>query len=110
MDSSKITFFNKPNSGHITCICGKSGSGKSHLAKQLLIDNTIILDGDAVRYWINDDLSYTEEDRETNNIRIAKISALLAKQGYNIIISTVRADIAAIWLKEKGFNVELIKL
>ena len=61
----------------------------------------VILDGDSVRTYINDDLGYSDEDRKRNNIRIAKIALMLANQGLRVVISTVRADIAYEWLQGK---------
>lgn len=107
LDSSKVRFFDATNKGNIICIYGKSGSGKSWLADKIRDHNTIILDGDAFRYYISDDLGFSDKDREKNNIRIAKIAALLATQGHNVIVSTVRADIAARWLKEHGYELRL---
>lgn len=97
----KINFFNSKEPGFITCIYGESGSGKSYLANKLKNERTIILDGDGVRYYINSDLTYSEEDRKINNERIANIAYYLSLQGFDVIISTVRADIAYDILKEK---------
>lgn len=93
-DFSKIRFFEAKELGNINCIFGESGSGKSHLASSIKNDRTIVLDGDGVRHYINSDLSFSDEDRMENNIRIAKIAIYLAKQGFDVIISTVRADLA----------------
>ena len=61
----------------------------------------VILDGDSVRTYLNDDLGYSDEDRKRNNIRIAKIALMLANQGLRIVISTIRADLAYEWLDGK---------
>lgn len=98
--------------GTIYCICGPSGTGKTAYTIKFLRNEgkvDIILDGDSVRYYVNDDLGYTAEDRKINNLRIAKIALLLTKQGFNIAISTVRADIAYEFLKSKISNIFLIK-
>lgn len=105
----KIHQFDAPKQGKITCIYGESGSGKSYLAHQLRDEHTIILDGDSVRHYVNNDLGYSDEDRHENNRRIAAIAQLLAIQGHNVIISTVRANIAYEILKDKVDNIELIK-
>lgn len=94
----------------IICICGESGSGKTYLANKLKDSHTIVLDGDAVRKYINYDLTYTDEDRYKNNLIISNIAELLYYQGHYIIISTVRADIAYDILKRKGVECKLIKL
>jgi adenylylsulfate kinase len=89
--------------GSITCIYGESGCGKTYKAlfMKALNECDVILDGDSVRTYINDDLGYSDEDRKTNNIRIAKIALMLANQGLRVVISTVRADLAYEWLKGK---------
>lgn len=102
----KVNQFNKyfraEDSPSILCICGESGSGKSTLAKKILeyresngnIHPTVVLDGDGVRYFVTSDLGYSDEDRIKNNEIIAGITFLLVAQGFNVIISTVRANIA----------------
>jgi adenylylsulfate kinase-like enzyme len=102
----KINQFNKcfkgEDSPSILCICGESGSGKSTLAKKILeyresngnIHPTVVLDGDGVRHFVTHDLGYSDEDRIKNNEIIAGIAFLLVVQGFNVIISTVRANVA----------------
>ena len=108
MDSfSKIHQFDSTRQGSVMCIYGESGKGKSFLAHKLRTPNTVILDGDAVRHYINNDLSFSGEDRKENNIRIAKIAELLVIQGFDVIISTVRADIAYAYLKDKIKDIRL---
>lgn len=100
----------------IICICGESGSGKTYRAKQLKNEykkqniNPIILDGDAIRKYVNYNLTYSEEDRQKNNEIIANIAELLYHQGHFIIISTVRSDIAFNILLSKNIKCKLIKL
>ena len=105
----KIHQFDAPQPGSVTCIYGESGSGKSYLAHQMRDEHTIILDGDSVRHYLNSDLGYSDEDRRENNRRIAAIAQLLSLQGHDVIISTVRADIAYDLLKDKVPNLKLIK-
>ena len=105
----KIHQFDSPVQGKITCIYGESGTGKSYLARQMRDRHTIILDGDSVRYYINGDLGYSDEDRKENNRRIAAVALMLSRQGHDVIISTVRADIAYEILKDKVSNIQLIK-
>lgn len=102
----KINQFNKcfkaEDSPSILCICGESRSGKSTLAKKILeyresngnIHPTVVLDGDGVRHFVTHDLGYSDEDRIKNNEIIAGIAFLLVVQGFNVIISTVRANVA----------------
>ena len=89
--------------GSITCIYGESGCGKTYKAlfMKAFKECDVILDGDSVRTYLNDDLGYSDEDRKRNNIRIAKIALMLANQGLRVVISTVRADIAYEWLQGK---------
>ena len=100
----------------IYCICGKSGAGKTTLANrikdELGIHNIIpvILDGDAIRKYVNYDLTYSDEDRKRNNEIVANIAEMLYHQGLHIIISTVRADIAHDILSNKNIPCTLIKL
>jgi adenylylsulfate kinase len=66
---------------------GLSGSGKSTLANLVEIAlhkrglSTYILDGDNIRQRINNDLSFSSEDRTENIRRIAEISNLMLDAG-----------------------------
>lgn len=99
----KVLSIESDYKGSITCIYGESGSGKTYRAlfMKAFKEVDVILDGDSVRTYLNDDLGYSDEDRRRNNIRIAKIALMLANQGIRVAISTVRADIAYEWLKGK---------
>ena len=105
----KVKQFETEQQGKVTCIYGESGSGKSTLAKQLKGEHTVVLDGDGVRHYINSDLGYSDDDRRENNRRIAAIALYLSKQGFDVIIATVRADIAYELLKDQVKSIELIK-
>ena len=76
--------------GHKTYLIwftGLSGSGKSTLANLVEIAlhkkgiSTYILDGDNVRQGINEDLTFSPEDRTENIRRIAEISNLMLEAG-----------------------------
>lgn len=99
----KVLSIETPYKGSITCIYGESGCGKTYKAlfMKAFKEIDVILDGDSVRTYLNDDLGYSNEDRKRNNIRIAKIALMLANQGLRVAISTVRADIAYEFLKGK---------
>lgn len=72
----------------IQWIYGVSGSGKTTLARKLLDAKTIHLDGDDMRrVWT--DLSYTEADRETQNLRVANLARVFDRQGFNVVVSTI---------------------
>lgn len=99
----KVLSIESDYKGSITCIYGESGCGKTYraLLMKAFKEVDVILDGDSVRTYLNDDLGYSDEDRRRNNIRIAKIALMLANQGLRVAISTVRSDIAYEWLKGK---------
>jgi adenylylsulfate kinase-like enzyme len=100
----------------VLCICGESGAGKTFTANKIKNElikvniNPVILDGDAIRKYVNYSLGYSEEDRRRNNEIIANIAELLYYQGHQIIISTVRADIAYNILLMKNINCELLTI
>lgn len=80
---------------------GLSGSGKSTLANALdqrLTDegyHTYVLDGDNIRQGINNNLTFSQEDRTENIRRIAEIAKLFADAGIIVIcafISPLRSD------------------
>ena len=72
----------------IQWIYGESGVGKSTLARKLLDQRTIHLDGDDMRrVWT--DLGFSDADRMTNNLRIAHLARVLDRQGFNVVVSTV---------------------
>lgn len=76
-------------------LVGLSGSGKSTLATSL--ENALhqmgyltqILDGDNLRSGINNNLSFTEEDRKENIRRAAEVSKLFANCGVITISSLI---------------------
>lgn len=74
---------------------GLSGSGKSTLARSLernLHDMgylTMLLDGDNLRSGINNNLSFSEEDRTENIRRAAEVSRLFASCGIVTICSLI---------------------
>jgi adenylylsulfate kinase-like enzyme len=100
----------------VICICGKSGSGKTYKANQIKKEyqiqnvNPVILDGDAIRKYVNYDLTYSDEDRRINNEIVANIAEMLYHQGHYVIISTVRSDIAFDILSSKNIKCKLIRL
>ena len=74
---------------------GLSGSGKSTIAnlveKALFKQGvkTFALDGDNIRNGINNDLSFTPEDRTENIRRIAEISSLMIDAGLVVLAAFV---------------------
>jgi len=72
----------------IIWLTGKSGTGKTTIAKDLIRDGWINLDGDDMRESINSDCDLSKEGREENNLRIAKLAKVLSRQ-HNIVVSVI---------------------
>lgn len=74
---------------------GLSGSGKSTIAKALeekLVDDGYAayrLDGDNVRYGLNEDLGFSSEDRLENIRRVAHVAALFSDAGLFVITANI---------------------
>lgn len=84
--------------GHMSLVVwltGLSGSGKSTIAntveKELLDQgiHTYLLDGDNLRHGINQNLSFSQEDREENIRRISEIGKLFVDAGIVILIAVI---------------------
>ena len=81
--------------GKVFWFTGLSGSGKSTLAIALerrLFDegyHVVILDGDNIRTGINNNLSFTPEDRAENIRRIAEVAKLYLNNGIICIVSFI---------------------
>lgn len=80
---------------------GLSGSGKSTIANQLEFAlhekgyKTYLLDGDNIRFGLNKDLGFSENDRSENIRRIAEVCKLFNDAGIIVIacfISPFRKD------------------
>jgi adenylylsulfate kinase len=101
----------------VVWIVGLSGSGKSTLARGLENELhqqgylTQILDGDNLRSGINNNLTFTDEDRVENIRRAAEVSKLFANCGIITICSlispteSIRKMARSIIGKEKYFEV-----
>lgn len=76
-------------------LTGLSGAGKTTIAKGLEKDLynrgylSQVLDGDNIRSGINNNLSFSEEDRRENIRRIAEVSKLLMNSGIITINSFI---------------------
>lgn len=77
-------------------LSGLSGSGKSTIGTEfkselikLGCEKIILLDGDDLRCGINNNLSFSDEDRSEANRRAAEIAKLLFSQGYIVIVATI---------------------
>ena len=81
--------------GAVVWLTGLSGSGKSTLANGL--ERTLfargfqvtVLDGDRVRFGLNADLGFSQEDRRENIRRIAEVAKLFAESGVIAITSFI---------------------
>ena len=83
------------NRGEVIWFTGLSGSGKSTLANKVSEElykqsrPHFVLDGDNLRFGINRDLGFTEEDRTENIRRTAEIAALMADAGLTALVSLI---------------------
>jgi len=89
---------------HASCIVwftGLSGSGKSTLAngvEQKLFENgirTYVLDGDNIRYGLNNNVDFSNEGRKENIRRIGEVAKLFVDAGIVVLtafISPFRED------------------
>jgi adenylylsulfate kinase len=81
--------------GKVLWFTGLSGSGKSTLAialERVLFDkgySVVVLDGDNVRTGVNNNLSFSPEDREENIRRIAEVAKLFLSNGMICIVSFI---------------------
>lgn len=82
-------------SGLVVWFTGLSGAGKSTIAveveKQLTERKKACyrLDGDNLRFGINSDLGFTDEDRQENVRRIAEVAALFQDAGMITLVSCI---------------------
>jgi adenylylsulfate kinase len=87
--------FNIDKTGGVIWLYGISGAGKttiSGLLKKKLTQAghlAIILDGDELRSGINNDLSFTQQDRSENIRRVAEMAKLLAKNNILVICALI---------------------
>lgn len=91
--------------GAVLWFTGLSGSGKSTLStyvEGLLHDrdcHTYILDGDNIRHGLNQNLGFSDEDRQENIRRIGEVSRLFSDAGtltLTAFISPFRKDRATV--------------
>lgn len=81
--------------GHVFWLYGLSGSGKSTIADSVersLVNKghyVKLLDGDNIRTGLNQDLSFTDADREENIRRISEVARLFLDAGFVVITSFI---------------------
>lgn len=81
-------------SGVLVWITGFSGTGKTSIASALCDEmrhhdkSVVHIDGDVIRSLFPG-LGYSMKDRLENAMRIAKICAMITKQGVNVVCSTI---------------------
>lgn len=81
----------------VVWLLGLSGSGKLTLAEALRgalapIAPVAVLDGDAVRAAVDDELSYSAEDRRTQSARLGRMARLLAMQKLIVVVADACSD------------------
>lgn len=73
----------------IIWLTGQSGSGKTTIAQGLKpIFSAVVLDGDELRQSISKELGFSQEDRHTHNLRVARLAQVLARQSL-VIVSVI---------------------
>lgn len=100
-------------------IMGLSGSGKSTIAKELkqVLENkgivTALLDGDNLRFGLNNNLGFSDEDRIENVRRAAEVANLFLKSSVCVICCLITPNkeaqdiVKTIIPSEKLFSVYL---
>lgn len=71
-------------------LTGNTGAGKTALAyllKERL--NGVVLDGDEMRKSISVKAGFSKRDRESHNLRVARLAKVLNDQGLNVIVSVI---------------------
>lgn len=73
----------------IIWLTGNTGSGKSTLAQVLHTHlDGVVLDGNEMRESISEGASFSKEDREAHNLRVARLAKTLSKQS-TVIVSVI---------------------
>jgi len=81
--------------GFVVWFTGLSGSGKSTIAvavERLLYEQNIktcLLDGDNLRLGINQDLGFSDADRNENIRRVSEIAKLFCDSGFVTLVSVI---------------------
>jgi len=81
-----------PDAGATLWMTGLSGAGKSTVAEALaarLSGRVELLDGDEVREFLSKGLGFSQQDRDTNVLRIGWVAATLAKHGVLVLAAVI---------------------
>jgi len=76
-------------------IIGMSGAGKTTVALDVVESirktgkDVVLLDGDAVRDLLDNDVDHSIDGRRKNAERISKFTSFLDKQGINVVVSVL---------------------
>ncbi len=75
--------------GVVVWFTGPPSSGKSTCAVRVAaeLDRPVLLDGDAVRAALRPALGFTEEERDAFYETLARLAALLAQQGFVVLVA-----------------------
>ena len=93
----------------VNWLTGLSGSGKTSTADALekklhaLGYKTYTLDGDNVRYGLNNDLGFTDADRVENIRRVAEVAKLMVDAGLIVIIAFISP-----FISERGYARQIL--
>lgn len=92
---------------HVYWFTGLSGAGKTTLGRlwyealKATRSNVVFLDGDKLREVFGADLGFTEADRRKSAMRNARLCALLAEQGIDVVCCTISMfDSVRAWNRE----------
>lgn len=75
----------------IIWLTGNAESGKTTLGNLLskMLQPCVWLDGDEMRDAISETAGFSKEDRETHNLRVARLAKVLSAQGLTTIVSVI---------------------
>lgn len=93
MKGEKVEFMH--NEGILYWITGLSGAGKTTIGNRLFYelrekkDNVVLLDGDALKSIVNDDVEYTDDARRKRAMKYARMCQMLTNQDMIVICCTI---------------------